>query len=326
MRFVLCTLLAVVCLAQPAAAKKADRIPNETVSQIKDERIRESSGLAVSAKHDDLVYTINDRGSDPAVYAVRISTGKVVGTTDISELDVEDTESIAVDADGTLWLGDLGDNDHQRDNVSILSFPEPGPGDHHITSADRTGVKFPDGPVDVEGMLIHPETSRIHLVSKNREGNGTVYELPKLTDGKTVTARDLKVEAPQAVTDATYTAGGEHALLRTNDAIFVYDPTTWELRIQQDTPKVRQGESIAMEPGDRTVLFGSEGKNSPLVRISTPTRQAGSDAPTADREAVSQSASVGSIVMVGALAVLMAGLAFAFRRRISSQSYQFPGW
>ncbi len=55
-------------------------------------------------KHDDLVYTMNDEGGPGAkVYAVQVSTGEVVGATDISDLPIEDPESIAVDASGTLW-------------------------------------------------------------------------------------------------------------------------------------------------------------------------------------------------------------------------------
>lgn len=324
MRIVWCALAAFLFFAEPASAKKADRIPNETISQIKDARIKESSGLATSVKHDDLVYTINDRGSDAAIYAVRPSNGEVVGVTDVSALKVEDTESIAVDAKGVLWLGDLGDNDHVRQNVSIISFPEPGPSDHTITSADRYKVSFPDGPVDVEGMLVHPDTSRIHLVSKIRDGSGTVFELPELSPGATAKARDLQVQAPTAVTDATYTSGGTHALLRTNDEIWVYDPATWELKVQQETPKVRQGESIAVERDNRTVLIGSEGKNSPIVRIPVPTEQAGSaSTPGANPAAAKNSPE--SVATVIGLVALLGVLTVLYRRRVRETHFH-PGW
>lgn len=271
MRLVLISLLAVFLLAEPAAAKKEkDSVPDGTVSVIHDDRVIESSGLALSAKHDDLVYTINDRGAHPMVYAIQVSTGDVVGVTDLAGFDVEDTESIAVDAQGTLWLGDLGDNDQQRDDVSIVAFPEPGPGTHHLTSGDRYGVRFPDGPVDVEGMLVDPNSGQVFLVSKNRDGLGTVYRLPALTPGATVVAEDLRVEAPQAVTDATFTHDGRWALLRTNNDVWMYDSTTWQPMGTVETPKLKQGESITSERGDRTVLLGSEGKKSPLVRVALP--------------------------------------------------------
>jgi hypothetical protein len=332
MKLVVAVLLAVsLLMIEPAAAKKdkkADKIPPGTVAQITDERIKESSGLALSAKHDDLVYTINDRGTTPLIYAVTLSSGEVVGTADISGLKVEDTESIAVDAKGTMWLGDLGDNDHVRQNVAIFSFPEPGPGDKTVSKAKRFPVKFPGGPVDVEGMLVHPTTSRIHLVSKIRDGSGTVFELPELKPGTAVTATDLQVQAPVAVTDATYPHGGDKALLRTNDDLWVYDPTTWKPLVQQDTPKLKQGESVVAERSDRTVLIGSEGKNSPIVRFAIPTQTAvpgveGNAAPAA--AASKQPSADASVVMVAVLGVLLVALVIVYRRRIKEQA-PYPGW
>ena len=332
MRVVLCALFVFSLLIEPAAAKKdkkAEKIPPGTVSQIADERIKESSGLALSAKHDDLVYTINDRGTSPLIYAVALSTGEVVGTADISGLKVEDTESIAVDAKGTMWLGDLGDNDHVRENVAIFSFPEPGPGAKTITKANRYPVKFPDGPVDVEGMLVHPTSSRVHLVSKIRDGSGTVFELPELKPGSAATATDLQIQAPVAVTDAAYTRGGDKALLRTNDDLWVYDPTTWKPLVQQDTPKLKQGESVAAERTGRTVLIGSEGKNSPIVRFAIPAQTsaagAGSDAAPAAAAADKKITVDASVVTVGVLAVLLVALLLVYRRRIKEQA-PYPRW
>lgn len=272
MRLLLLTLLAVLACAEPAAADKdkKDQVPDGAVSVIRDSRITESSGLALSVRHSDLAYTINDRGTHPMVYAVQVSTGDVVGVTDVSGLAVEDTESIAVDAGGRLWLGDLGDNDHNRDNVSVIAFPEPGPGMHRVTAADRYGVRFPGGAVDVEGMLIEPSTEQVFLISKNRDGLGAIYRLPSLSPGSTVTAEDLEADAPRGVTDATFTNSGRWALLRTNDEVWVYDPTTWTPVGTIATPKLRQGESVTVERGDRSMLLGSEGKDSPIIRVAIP--------------------------------------------------------
>jgi hypothetical protein len=263
---VLFAVLAVLASAAPAAADKKD---DEPVSTIRDERITESSGHALSTKYDDLAYTINDRGTHPMVYAVQVSTGDVVGVTDLSDLDVEDTESIAVDAKGILWLGDLGDNDHERHNVAIIAFPEPGPGDQHVTAANQYGVTFPDGPVDVEGLLVQPKTQEMHVVSKNRNARGTIYALPTLRAGTSVTAEAV-AEAPKAVTDATFTSDGRWALLRTQEDVWVYDPKTWQPVDRFDTPDLQQAESITVERGDRTLLLGSEGENSPILRVPLP--------------------------------------------------------
>ena len=327
MRLAVAVFLSVALLAQPAAAKKADKIPPGTVSQIQDERIKESSGIALSVDHEDLVYTINDRGTAAKIYAIKLSTGETVGTADISSLNVEDTESIAVDAKGTMWLGDLGDNDHVRNNVAIFSFPEPGPGNKTISNADRYPVEFPGGPVDVEGMLVHPTTSNIHLVSKIRDDSGTIFELPDLVPGTTAVARDLNKRAPVAVTDATYTHAGDKVLLRTNNDVSVFDPTNWEQLVQQDTPDMKQGESVAVERGDRTILIGSEGKNSPIVRLDVPSAVAAAGTtPAAQTTATGpkQSTAEQFIAVVGGGAVLL-GLVALMRRRAKKEA-ALPNW
>ncbi|HUS21124.1 MAG TPA: hypothetical protein VMZ66_03825 [Aeromicrobium sp.] len=316
---------ALVSLSAPAEAKKKG--PDDVISEIRDDRIIESSGLAVSSKHDDLVYTINDSGTHPMVYAVRLSSGDVVGVTDLKDLDVEDTESIAVDARGILWLGDLGDNDEKRDDVSIIAFPEPGPGTHHLTTADRYGVRFPDGPVDVEGMLVHPTSDQVFLVSKSRDGLGTIYRLPMLRPGSTVEAEDLHVEAPRAVTDATFTHAGTRALLRTNEEVWIYNPTTWEPMSKIETPKLDQGESVTVESGDRTMLLGSEGKNSPILRVPLPDQPAAAPPTLSQPDNVADtdgaddgSAAVGLGVAIpiglAAIALLIAGVIARRSRRI----------
>lgn len=319
MRLILLTLFAVLLVAEPASAKKNDRNPEGMVSQIQDDRIRESSGLAASSRHSDLAYTVNDRGNDPALYAVQISTGQVVGVTNLSSLGFEDTESIAVDDEGTVWVGDLGDNDHQRDNISIVSFPEPGPGNHELASAEQYRVKLPDGPFDVEGMLVHPRDGRVFLVSKNREGLGKIYRLPELAPGTTATAEDLDVAAPQMVTDATFTHDGRQALLRTEDDVWVYDSTSWQPVTRVDTPKLQQGESITVEQGDRTMLLGSEGKNSPLVRIPMPDREAGSGPIQLDgSSSTGPDTSLATIGLAVAGAMVLAGVGLQLRLRAGS--------
>lgn len=299
LKVALLALAGTLALIEPAIAKK-DQVAG-TVSQISDDRIREASGLALSALHDDLVYTINDSGNRPTIFAIQLTTGAVVGTTDISSLEVEDTESLAVTADGTLWLGDLGDNAHRRDDISIISFPEPGPGEGDVTSADRYPVALPDGAVDIEGMLVQPESHRVRLVTKNRQGLGSIYELPPLTPGVTARATDTGIDAPVAVTDATYTHDGRWALLRTNDEVWIYETRNWEPVRRLDGPDLAQGESITVERGDRSVLLGSEGKNSPIVRMAIPDRL------DADKPIALNGRSGGRLEVLPAVGVLLAG-------------------
>jgi hypothetical protein len=256
-------VLAAVCA--PNAAVGADS--SEKVSEITDSRIKESSGLTVSSAHDDLAYTINDAGNAPAVFAIKLSTGDLLGTTRVEGGDIQDTESIAIDGDGTMWLADLGDNKAKRDDVALFAFPEPGPGDHTVT-ATRYPISYDTGPVDVEALLVNPTTGAKFLASKNKRSTGTLYALPKkLSETSQNVASDLGKPVPQDVSDGTFTIDGTQALLRTRKEVYLVDPTSWQIAGTLTVPSVKQGESIAMEPGGTSFIIGSEGKNSPLYRV-----------------------------------------------------------
>lgn len=274
------TLLVSLCLAValPTSAlahtvdKKKDRLPGDLVSTISDSRIVESSGLAMSVKYPDLAYTMNDSGHKPTVFAIKISTGQVVGRTEVGDQGVEDTESIQVDSFGHLWLADLGDNQQKRDNVSIIAFNEPGPGNFVISTTLRFPVTIEGGPTNVEGMLVNPLNDRIFLISKASKKHATLFALQNpLQPNQPNYARDLHKKMPAFVTDATFTSDTRRALVQTkSDEGWIFDTSTWRSMDKFRLPKVQQGESITIEPGEKTFLMGSEGTDSPIIRVPLP--------------------------------------------------------
>jgi hypothetical protein len=267
------TVLAAVVMASPAV-----------VSHIGDERIQESSGLAYSVRHPDLVYTMNDSGNRPMVFAIQVSTGQVVGETDLSDLELEDPESIAVDPQGMLWLGDLGDNDRDRDDVSIVAFEEPGPGKAAPRSLQRFAVRYDSGPSNVEAMLVSPTSRQIFLISKKNEDGGkpNVFALPQtLRADQPNVATNLNRPMPNGVSDATFTPDGSLALVETASKVLVYDARTWGAVGEFPGPGLPKGESMTIEPGGKSVLMGTEGENSPLVRIELPEIAVAKAQPTA---------------------------------------------
>jgi len=251
----------------------------DVVSTMTDPRITESSGLVLSIGHLGLAYTINDSGNDPIIYAIQVSTGKVVGTTRVSGGPLLDTEALSIDSTGRLWIADTGDNDRVRNDVSLYSLPEPGEGDHAAT-ARRYPVTYADGPQNVEALLVNPKTDKKYLVSKERSG-GRVYPLPdslKTGDANTVTPMDSKV--PLLVTDGAFTPDGRHAVLRTYVGIHVFDARDWHLIRGDSLPDQKQGETLAMESAGKSILIGSEGRDSQLLRLPF-SAEAEAEAPTA---------------------------------------------
>ena len=316
--------LVLVAVCVPTAAVGQD---SEKISEMSDSRIEESSGLVISPKHQDLAYTIND-GDNPIVYAIEISTGDVVGTTRLRG-KVEDTESITIDGDGRMWLADLGDNDKERDDAALYRFPEPGPGQHSVT-AKRYPVSYEGGPADIETFMVHPKTGEKFLATRDEKAPGTLYSLPeKLIRNGDNRAKHLDKPVPVDTSDGTFTPSGSQALIRTGEAVYVFDPETWSEVERLSVPEVENGESIAMEPGGGSFIIGSEGDNSPLIRVTFESDQEPAEAtptptpsPTPDTVDASEeepddgiNVPVYAVVAILAVGVLALVAVWAARRR-----------
>lgn len=321
----LIALLVVVLVGSVVRQADGAEAGPEVVSRISDSRITESSGLALSVKHDDLAYTINDSGNAPIVFAIKISTGAVVGTTTITGSTPSDIEAIAIDSKGELWVGDTGDNDAERTDIALYAMPEPGPGEHSV-AATRYPLAYPDGPADVETLLIDPRTGAKSVVTKGLLA-GEVLTLPaKLSTDQPnqvgATGRDM----PGRVTDGVMSADGRYALLRTNNDVHLYDAKTWKALRSDATPPLEQGESIAIERSQRSYLIGTEGENSPLIRMpltleaaanpATPTATAEPATPAAADSKSADGGGLGGRVWLLAIGVaLVATIAVIARRR-----------
>jgi hypothetical protein len=322
----LIALLVVVLVS--SLARRADGAEGgpDVVSRMSDPRIVESSGLAISVMHDDLAYTINDSGNAPIVFAVEVSTGTVVGTARLTGGAFVDTEAIAIDAEGELWVADTGDNNNDRTDAALYAFPEAGRGDHTVT-ATRYPVTYDAGPQNVEALLVSPATGEKFLVSKGLFG-GSVFSVPdRLTSGKAFEATEVGgSDMPALVTDGAMSADGRYALVRTYTDVSLYDARGWKLIRSHETPSQPQGESIAIERSQHSYLIGSEGENSALIRIPltlpepevTATRTPRSDATAAGTNKTSADGNgfAGGIWLwaVGVVALLAAIASAASRR------------
>jgi hypothetical protein len=323
----LLVVVVVASLVQDAQASAGDPSP-EVVSRIDDPRVTESSGLAVSRRHDDLAYTVNDSGHEPHVFAVRVSTGEVVGVTRLRGEGFRDVEALALDPDGRLWVADTGDNRGVRRDASLYVLEEPGPADGSVEPTRYPIAYDDDASPDVEALVVHADGT-VELFSKGLVG-GESYELAPgtLEEGARAVAELTADDLPLMITDAALTPDGRRLLLRTYVSVVVLDEQS-PGRSAIDTFPVtgpKQGETVAVEPSGRSVLVGSEGKRQPLWRLSLPAddasgRTAGPAGPGAvqaaatapDRDAVPLTSVAGAAAVVAVVGALALGL----RRRRS---------
>jgi hypothetical protein len=317
----LVVVLVASMLGRADGAEPGKPVDSTVVSRINDVRITESSGLAVSTEHEDLAYTINDSGNAATIFAIRISTGEVVGTTRVRDPNWNwlDTEALAL-RDGTLWVADTGDNIQQRTDAALYTLDEPGPGRHTVVPK-RYAVTYEEGPQNVEAIAV-PRSGRILLLSKLSAG-GVVHRLPKklLTNGPNV-ATPTSRTTPAFTTDATYTADGRQVLVRNYAVVEVRDAESWDLIRTDELPDQPLGETIALEPSGRSYLVGSEGMNSALMRVpfqadaASPSPTPTGPTPAAvDQENADEGPSGGSIgLLAGLIALLVVGITVARRR------------
>lgn len=225
---------------------------------LSDKRIEQSSGLTMSHKNSGLAYTIND---DPGpVFAIDTRSGKVVGTTDVGGTD--DTEALTADNNGRLWLANLGNNHGNKAGLSIVVFDEPGTTSGEAKNVHRYRVAYPGDAPNVEALVV-ADDGEVSLFTKE-SGKGRRYALPAtLSENGVNVAQPASGEFPAMVTDAATSRG--KAYLRHAGGVAIYDTTTWTRTGSLEVPKVDKGETITVDGA--TLLEGSEGTNSPLIRV-----------------------------------------------------------
>jgi hypothetical protein len=243
--------------------------PGPTVLfRVQDPALLESSGLAVSGRHDGIVWTHPDGGSVARLMAVD-HRGDTVATLTLDGIDPYDPEALAPGSDGrSLWLGDIGDNSQQRPDVSVFEVVEP------RRLADRTvrarwyRFTYPDGPHDAEALLVDHEHGRLLIATKSF-GDAGLYQSPThlVTEDAGVNPLERVADVPPLVTDGAYLPDGRF-VLRTYSDVHVYDRPGHEIATVPLPPQP-QGESVAADGNDR-LLVGSEGRRSAVWRVPLP--------------------------------------------------------
>lgn len=254
------------------------------VSTLTDSRITESSGLAASIEHPGLAYTINDSGDESRVFAVDVASGRVVGVTTVSNARWRDSEALAL-RDGRLWVADAGNNRFNRTDQALYVFGEPGAGNHEVRATryplDFTHL-FNGTPIDVEALTVLPG-SVVLYVKTFPVGLAVSLPLDTLrTDQPNAPMYDHR-DAPPFTTDATVSTDDRFVLLRNAAMVETRDVATWKVMHRDAIPVMDAGETITMEPRGTSYLIGSEGADSPLVRVAfDPSKWTSSTPPTID--------------------------------------------
>jgi len=152
----------------------------QSAGTISSPQLQESSGLAVSGRRADLLWSINDSGNPPVLYALDTS-GRDLGSFSVvgaQNRDWEDLAAFTLDDKPYLLIADIGDNVgvHKRYRLYVVEEPEPGKSDK-VPVAWTISFVYPDGAHDSEAVAVDSAGERALVLSK-RESPPRIFAVP----------------------------------------------------------------------------------------------------------------------------------------------------
>jgi hypothetical protein len=273
MRRTLAALLGVLILTGLAApvSHAADGVTE--VCRFSDSRLIEISGLAWSPSHPGVLWTHNDSGGGPYIYAIDSRTCKTLARVRIAGIPARDIEAIAPGRDKkgrpVLWLADIGDNNDSWPYGRIHRIREPAKIASITVPATTYRVRYADRPHNAETLLADPNSQQLWIVTKQL-AHGSLYVLPKKLSKTAINvAKPVRVEGG-LVTDGAVSPDGSRYVLRdyVNGTMFDGLPPGRNGR-EFSLPLQFQGEAITWTPDGKALLVASERDNR-LLRVDVP--------------------------------------------------------
>jgi hypothetical protein len=224
----------------------------EQVAVLPDE-LRESSGLAVSRTQPGVLWSHNDSGDGPNLYAIDIS-GKLLAQIKVANAQARDWEDISsgpcpADAGktdsprerGCLYIADTGDNNEVRPQVTIYIVVEPAldaSASVPAPVARSFQFRYSDKPHDTEALAVH-QNGDITVINKGRTGSIDFFSISAgsvtraLASGDILTAQyngntNIQPESKtgRLVTAAAVSPDGSTLAVRTYYDLFFFELVT----------------------------------------------------------------------------------------------------
>lgn len=264
------------------------------VGNLKSDEITESSGLAASKCQTDVIWTHNDSGDGPYIFAIN-EKGEDLGTWRVAGATNKDWEDISErrEPDGKcyVYIGEIGNNKLEREELAVYKVLEPTVNDQTKNSTRNEPLetepafvlrfKYPDSRQNAETLLVHPITGEIYVLSKSMDEPSGVYKLrPEFGESVQIASLISKVTVP-AVPNGLLTGGdisgdGRHVALC--DYFYGYEITLpesansfdeiWTQKpLRLDIGKRNVGEAIAYSQDGNSVFSTSEDRNAPIYRV-----------------------------------------------------------
>jgi hypothetical protein len=166
------------------------------LGDIEDLRLNESSGLAASNYVTDVLWSINDSGDGPNIFALS-TAGNALGRWQIDvdkPIDWEAMDAFSINGNGYLLIADVGDNFARRQSVSFLVVEEPwleADQEQPLPVAWQVEFSYPNGPRDSEAVAVDPALERVLILSKRTFPNELYWVPLRVRENTTVVAEKI---------------------------------------------------------------------------------------------------------------------------------------
>lgn len=241
----------------------------------------ESSGVAVSRRTPGILWSHNDSGDGPFLYAID-STGRLHAKYRVTGARAVDWEDLALAPcppatwpdRSCLFVADIGDNEERRPHVTLYAVPEPdspgGGGIRRTPPARALHLRYADGPRDAEALVADPEGT-LFIVTKGRSGPVLRYRVARdawIADSTVLRAADTIPIRPQPLIGRWITGGamapdGRTVVLRTHTELYRFR-VEGERWVAVGNPcwvggLEPQGEAVDLLPDGRFILTSERG-------------------------------------------------------------------
>lgn len=242
----------------------------ETMCRIADPRLPEISGMASSVNFPGILWVHNDKGDSARIFAVDANTCAVRAVVALAGVAARDFEAISIGRNPAgapeIWVGDVGDNDRARPNVTLHRFAEPTVLGTRSVRPTAVTVTWSDGPRNCEALIVEPVVDgRVFLVSK--EGRSGIYRLRgdfRDTGAATTGTRIASTRAN--ATDAATAPDRSRTVIRFGNDGTVLTGLPGSAPRSFTFPAQPQGEAVTFSRDGRHLYIASEGRHD-LTRI-----------------------------------------------------------
>ncbi len=251
----------------------------ELLGNLSSPDIFESSGLAISRVRPDRLWTHNDSGTGPRLFALDL-TGHVVAKCNVDgarAIDWEDMASFVLDDRPFLLIGDFGDNRRGRSHYQLYLIPEPIDPATELKVERELEFRFDADSYDCESVAFDPTTNEFVLVAKTWKPFCAVFSfpLPPPEDKSLQIAKQVASLPLAGITGMDISPDGTRAILVSYTNAYEFgrrpDQSWGQAFAQQPTvrpmPKRRQGEAICYGQDGKTLFLTSEHRPCPLFRL-----------------------------------------------------------